>query len=127
MKHLAQAYNSFLWATAASVALFSWTWLEMRVNIGLIFFALIALLALMFVITDRGFGTRFTLASLFLCAAAVSAFAGAGRVFALPAIIMREGLGMTRTPLAYFGYAAALIVLLGGAAVLLPSYSKRSA
>ena len=79
---------------------------------------------MLFALTDRGSGRRFTLASLFVCTALLSAFAGVSRVFELPALIVREGLGMTRVPIVYFSSAAALIVLAGGAA-LIWSYSKR--
>ena len=37
---LACFYNAALWSMLASVILFNNTWLEMRVNIGLVFFAL---------------------------------------------------------------------------------------
>lgn len=125
MKHLPQAYNSFLWAAAVSAALFNWTWLEMRVNIGLILFALFAVLTAAFFLTGIGGGTRFTLASIFICTAVVTVFAGTARVLTLPAFIVREGLGMTRTPLSYFTAAIAFIVIAGGAVIVYQQSKRR--
>ena len=40
MKLLTVTYNSLLWSLLLATFLFNYTWLQMRVNIGYLFFAL---------------------------------------------------------------------------------------
>ena len=47
MPRFAALYNAFLWSMALCVLLFQSLWLEMRVNLGVAFFALWALLFLL--------------------------------------------------------------------------------
>ena len=47
MPRFAALYNAFLWSMALCILLFQNLWLEMRVNLGVAFFALWALLFLL--------------------------------------------------------------------------------
>ena len=47
MPRFAALYNAFLWSMALCILLFQSLWLEMRVNLGVAFFALWALLFLL--------------------------------------------------------------------------------
>ena len=98
MKTFALLYNSFLWATAAAVALFRITWLEMRVNMGWILFGLWAILALCAHLRGLRPGRSGTAVSLAGATGCCALLLGWERLFAVPAFILREGLGINRMP-----------------------------
>ena len=124
MKTFALLYNSFLWATAAAVALFRITWLEMRVNMGWILFGLWAILFLCAHL--RGLrpgrvGTAVSLAGAIGCCALLL---GWERLFAVPAFILREGLGIDRTPVDAINVVLAGILLLGWSVIAFGAKGK---
>jgi hypothetical protein len=110
-------YNAFPGAMLASTALFRVRWLEMRVNVGWIFFALWGIFA--FILAKRG---RFfaklpdgggTTANLLVCGLGIFLILGKTRVFSLPAAIIREGLGLPRLPFSHVNTVIAGFLILG--------------
>jgi len=99
MKYFSILYNSFLWALAASLASFKSEWLEMRVNIGIILFALWPLMFIGISLISRkktikmDFG--FSAVNLVICTILGLILYSPGRLAVVPAAIVREGLHMT--------------------------------
>ena len=92
-------YNSLMWSMFISVCLFLDTWLEMRVNLGLVFFGLTLLLFLfqMFITPMRKFCATFeasTFSFVFACAG-LWLVLGCERLKVIPASIIREGIMQT--------------------------------
>lgn len=92
-------YNSLMWSMFISVCLFLDTWLEMRVNLGLVFFGLTLLLFLfqMFITPMRKFCATFeasTFSFVFACAG-LWLVLGCERLKIIPASIIREGIMQT--------------------------------
>ncbi|OUO91136.1 hypothetical protein [Cloacibacillus sp. An23] len=113
MTHIGRLYNSFIWAAAVSAALFQNTWLEMRVNMGLVLFALFALFFVVSAIWNVRFSLLFTTASLVLICAAGAFFLGPSRMCVLPALIIREGLGARLVGVPAINAAAAAFLVIG--------------
>lgn len=113
MTHFGRLYNSFIWAVAVSAALFQNTWLEMRVNMGLVLFALFALFFVISEIWSARFSLLFTTASLVVTGAAGAFFLGVSRVCLLPALIIREGLGARLVSVSAINAAVAAFVVIG--------------
>ncbi|MBQ8692499.1 MAG: hypothetical protein IJ520_05070 [Synergistaceae bacterium] len=107
---LACFYNAALWSMLASVILFNNTWLEMRVNLGLIFFALTALIF----IALRGLrlGKKFALLSLIFISLTCWLILGSDGIAIIPAAIIREGLGLALS-LNYINYIIYAFLILG--------------
>ena len=113
MTHFGRLYNAFRWAVAVSAALFQNTWLEMRVNMGLVLFALFALFFVISEIWSARFSLLFTTASLVVTGAAGAFFLGVSRVCVLPALIIREGLGARFVSVSAINAAVAAFVVIG--------------
>ena len=113
MKSFALLYNSFLWATALAVALFRITWLEMRVNMGWILFGLWAILALCAHLRGLRPGRIGTAVSLAGATGCCALLLGWERLFAVPAFILREGLGINRMPVDMINLVLAGVLLFG--------------
>lgn len=118
MIYLARFYNSFIWAAAAAAALFQNTWLEMRVNMGIVLFALCALFFAVSSIWNIRFSALFTTASLVVIGAAGTFFLGFERMCVLPALIIREGTGARLVSVSALN-AAILVFLAAGYLLLL--------
>ena len=124
MKYFSILYNSFLWALAVSITSFKSEWLEMRVNIGLILFALWLLLFVVISLISRkktiNMGFSFSAINLAICAIFGLILYGPRRLAVVPASIVREGLHMTSFSfssinLVLFAFlAAGIIVLFAG-------------
>lgn len=103
MPRFAALYNAFLWSMALCVLLFQSLWLEMRVNLGVAFFALWALLFLLMSgahplrrACGSFAGATFSLIAVpSLCWLLL----GRERILSVPASIVREGLMQHRLPL----------------------------
>lgn len=129
MSCFAALYNAFLWSMALSVLLFQNLWLEMRVNLGVVFFALWALLFLLIAGTRplrrtcRSFaGATFSL----ITAPALCVFLlGTERSLAVPASIIREGLMQHRLPIGTINLALGALTIIGWLAIALASYRER--
>lgn len=87
--------------TAATLC-FKNEWLQMRVNTGLIFFGLFAVLAIVFCIIFRKkevcFNWLFTVCNLAVCTLIGLFVYGFGRMKVVPAALLREGINQTRIP-----------------------------
>ena len=100
MKVLASVYNGFLWSMALTVTLFGNQWLEMRVNMGLIFAASWAVLSVAALLACHIKKLRIpiwvTLACTIACTVYTLLLLGSKRFGIVPAAIIREGAGMSR-------------------------------
>jgi hypothetical protein len=127
MKILKALYNAFPIAMLAGAALFRITWLEMRVNVGWIFFALWGILTLVLAAWGRfsakSPGIGGTTANLLACGLGVFLLLGRARVFSVPAALVREGLGLPRLPFPWINAAIAGFLLLGWLALFTHSQS----
>ena len=108
---LACFYNAVLWSMLASVILFNNTWLEMRVNLGLIFFALTGLLFIIFKFKAL-YGKKFALLSLIFISLTCWLILGSDGIAIIPAAIIREGLGLSLS-LNYINYMIYAFLILG--------------
>jgi hypothetical protein len=117
MMILKALYNAFPAAMLASAALFRITWLEMRVNVGWIFFALWGIFAFILAKWSRFFvkllDVKGTTANLLVCGLGVFLLLGQARVFAIPAALIREGLGLPRLPFLWINVSIVGFLLLG--------------
>ena len=117
MPCFAALYNAFLWSMVLCILLFQNLWLEMRVNLGVAFFALWALLFLLMAGTRplrRVFGSlagaTFSLIAVpLLCWLLL----GTERILSVPASIVREGLMQYRLPLDTIDLALGAATILG--------------
>ena len=117
MPRFAALYNAFLWSMALCILLFQNLWLEMRVNLGVAFFALWALLFLLMAWTRplrRVFGSLAG-ATFSLIAVPVLCWLllGTERILSVPASIVREGLMQYRLPLDTIDLALGAATILG--------------
>jgi hypothetical protein len=114
---LTALYNAFLVAMLAGTALFRITWLEMRVNVGWIFFALWGIFAFVLAKWSRFFVkllyVRGMTVNILVGGLGVFLFLGKIRVFSIPAALIREGLGLPRLPFLWIDAAIAGFLLLG--------------
>lgn len=100
MKYFPILYNSFLWALVVSITCFKSEWLEMRVNIGLILFALWLVLFTGISLLSRKktakLGFTFSAINLVVCSIYGLLLYGIRRLAVVPASIIREGLHITK-------------------------------
>ena len=93
-------YNSIMWSMLISVLLFQNTWLEMRVNLGFVFFVLIGILFLIQMLnkTLKRFCATFIFStlSLIISSAVLYFVLGSERLKIIPASIVREGIMQNR-------------------------------
>ena len=103
MPCFAALYCAFLWSMALCILLFQSLWLEMRVNLGVAFFALWALLFLLLAgIRPLRRSCRSLVGATFSLIAAPALcwlLLGTERILSVPASIVREGLMQPRLPL----------------------------
>lgn len=114
-------YNSAALSMLISVILFQNTWLEMRVNIGWVFFGLTIVLFLLQAMTKtlRKICGTFTASalSLVISCSGILLLLDSDSVKIIPASIIREGLMISRVPLAaintaMIAFAAAGLMLI---------------
>ena len=97
MKYFVVLYNTFLWAMLISFIMFKNVWLEMRVNIGLCFFIIWALLFIIFTIISykknifRKYSI-FSLINLILCFVITLIILSPSSIAYTPSSIIRDGL-----------------------------------
>jgi hypothetical protein len=125
---LAALYNAFPASMLISVGLFRFTWLEMQINMGWIFFALWGLFTLILLKWNRFFvrclNVRRVLANLFVCGIGCLALLGIRRLAIVPASIIREGLLLPRLPFVYINMCISVFLLLGCLALYLQKIQK---
>lgn len=95
-------FNSILWAMAIALSCFKSEWLEMRVNIGYIFFASILILSIILFIAlkkkSRKLNLKFTIINSITIFFYGIFLYGFKRIQIVPASIIREGIHQTRIP-----------------------------
>lgn len=95
-------FNSILWAMAIALSCFKSEWLEMRVNIGYIFFASTFILSIILFIAlkkkSRKLNLKFTLINSIIMFFYGIFLYGFKRIQIVPASIIREGIHQTRIP-----------------------------
>ncbi len=110
-------YNAYVWSMLISVILFQNTWLEMRVNIGWIFFGLIIMLFLLQVCTKRLrkiFATlAFSTISLLISSVNIYYILGLERLKIIPASIIREGIMQNRISFETINILLVIITVIG--------------
>lgn len=120
---LAIFYNSVTLSMLISVCLFKIEWLEMRVNIGWVFFGLSGLLFLLQTVIKplRKFCATFTASalSLVISCAGIFLLLDSDGVKIIPASIIREGLMINRVPFAKINTAMIAFIVIGLLLILL--------
>lgn len=96
MKTFSLLYNSFLWGLVISTVAFQNEWLEMRMNIGILIFAVMLLTLIFWSILKRtkgnilDFKTKWSVINVLLCTALMFCLLGFERITIVPASIIRE-------------------------------------
>lgn len=114
-------YNATLLSMLICAVLFKNTWLEMRVNLGFVFFALIIAIFILFFILQRIIpalnkifkGLKFTTLNLALVLFICWILTGSDGFFIIPAAIVREGLMSPKISLSAVNYALSFIIVFG--------------
>lgn len=129
MKYLNIIYNSFLWALVIAITSFKSEWLEMRVNIGYIFFVAFTLLSVILSCIPRRKQLKlsgvFTTANLFLCTIYAMLLYGFQRLKSVPASIIREGIHINKTPFSIINWVFLIIIILGFLLIIVFNKSKQ--
>jgi hypothetical protein len=117
MKYFNIIYNSFLWALVIAITSFKSEWLEMRVNIGYIFFVTFLFLSVILSTIPRRKQLKlsgiFTTANLFICTIYAMILYGFQRLKVVPASIIREGIHMNKIPFSLIDWVLLIIIILG--------------
>lgn len=110
-------YNTFFWAFGIVLTLFNNTWIQMRVNLGLVFFLLWLGLCLLGLVLFRHRrqvpGLLFSAVNLAVCSGYCLLSYGLKRLLVVPAALIREGLGLPVLPFATINYVLAGFILIG--------------
>ena len=116
LKIFACLYNASIWAMLFTVLMFLNTWLEMRVNMGLIFFAVLA--AILTLSLRRSCCTlRVSTISLTAVIVICRIILGSDGFAVIPAAIIREGLMLPRLPLSIINFMIDMFLALGWIAI----------
>ena len=110
-------YNSSIWAMTIGLLLGMWLWLEMRVNVGWIFYGAWIFLTVLFCFIRRlRMGWKFTGVNVAVCAVLNLVLFGVGKLSTIPAVRIREGLGqkwhLGTVSAVWYGYLVAGLVLI---------------
>ena len=118
---LACLYNSLMFSMLISVLLFQNTWLEMRINIGCVFFTLVFFLFIIQVFNRnlRKICGTFSFAVFSFIASYMGIYfiLGIDRLKIIPASIIRDGIMQNNIPFAYINYVMIAITFAGLSAV----------
>lgn len=129
MKYLNVFYNSFLWAMVIAITSFKSEWLEMRVNIGYIFFATFILLSVILSTIPKGKQLKlsgvFTTANLIICTIYAMILYGFHRLKVVPASIIREGIHRNKIPFSIINWVLLIIIILGLVLIIIFDKSKQ--
>lgn len=116
-KTLTMLYNGFLWSLLIALFCFDNVWLQMRVNVGYIFFGLWVLLSILgyLIFRHKTPGSRrwLTLISLIVCLGVALFKVGPQRLLVVPAAFIREGLHQNSLPFMIVNLVLGLILILG--------------
>lgn len=110
-------FNSILWAMAIALSCFKSEWLEMRVNIGYIFFASTFILSIILFIAlkkkSRKLNLKFTLINSIIMFFYGIFLYGFKRIQIVPASIIREGIHQTRIPFSTINNVILIVLICG--------------
>lgn len=110
-------FNSILWAMAIALSCFKSEWLEMRVNIGYIFFASTLILSIILFIAlkkkSRKLNLKFTLINSIIMFFYGIFLYGFKRIQIVPASIIREGIHQTRIPFSTINNVILIVLICG--------------
>lgn len=110
-------FNSILWAMSIALSCFKSEWLEMRVNIGYIFFASALTLSLILFIAlkkkSRKLNLKFTLINSIIMFFYGIFLYGFKRIQIVPASIIREGIHQTRIPFSTINNVILIFLICG--------------
>ena len=113
-------YNCAFFGMTAALLASKWTWLEMRFNVGWVFYGVWILTLLVFgCLRKLRFGWKFTAVNVAVCSAVDLAFFGVKRLKVIPASLIREGAMQTWWKFGTINAVILTFVLVGFAAVLL--------
>lgn len=117
MKYLSSVYNSFIWSMIIAISSFKIEWLEMRVNIGYIFFISLIILSISTVIAVKKekakFNKIFTSLNLVICSIYGITLYGFNRIKIVPASIIREGIHENKLSFSSINTILLLIIIIG--------------
>ncbi|MCB2313525.1 hypothetical protein LGL55_20955 [Clostridium tagluense] len=129
MKYLNIIYNSFLWALVIAITSFKSEWLEMRINIGYIFFVTFIFLSVILSLIPRRKQLKlsgvFTTANLFICTIYAMALYGFQRLKTVPASIIREGIHINKIQFSVINLVLLIIIILGLVLIIIFDKSKQ--
>ena len=129
MKYFNIIYNSFLWALIIALTSFKSEWLEMRVNIGYIFFgsfiALSLILSLILRKKQLKLSDVFNTGNLFICTTYAMILYGFQRLKIVPASIIREGIHRNKIPFITINWVLFVIIVLGFVLIIIFNKSKQ--
>lgn len=129
MKYINIIYNSFLWALIIAITSFKSEWLEMRVNIGYIFFATFILISVILSTIPRRKQPKlsgvFTTANLFVCTIYAMMLYGFHRLKVVPASIIREGIHINKIPFSLINWVLLIIIILGFVLIIILNKTKQ--
>ena len=110
-------FNSILWAMSIALSCFKSEWLEMRVNIGYIFFASTLILSIILFIAlkkkSRKLNLKFTLINSIIMFFYGIFLYGFKRIQIVPASIIREGIHQTRIPFSTINNVILIFLICG--------------
>lgn len=110
-------FNSILWAMSIALSCFKSEWLEMRVNIGYIFFASTLILSIILFIAlkkkSRKLNLKFTLINSIIMFFYGIFLYGFKRIQIVPASIIREGIHQTRIPFSTINNVILIVLICG--------------
>ena len=109
----ARLYNSFVLSLLISVILSQNEWLEMRVNIGWVFFALVVVLFLIMSALKIFSSFTASLVSVIISCAGIWYLLGSDGVKIIPASIIREGIMQSHLSFEAINYALIAVIIAG--------------
>ena len=129
MKYFNSIYNSFLWAMVVAITSFKSEWLEMRVNIGYIFFGAFLILSVILSLISKRKSLNLrgvvTTVNLFACTIYGIILYGFERLKVVPASILREGIHENKIPFSTINWILLIIVVLGFVTIIIFNKSKQ--
>lgn len=122
---LACIYNALLWSMLISVVLSQNEWLDMRINTGIIFFAVSLVLTLLFVLTKKFNTFKMSLLSLVITFAGLLYILGLEGLLVIPASIIREGLMQHNLSFRVINAALVGVIITGFVIILFTAKHER--
>lgn len=125
MRILSIIFNSFLWSIVISITIFNNTWIEMRVNVGLVLFLCWATIFIVGVIIRCQWRLRFCIINFVICMIYSLILLGGERLKVVPAAIIREGLGFTNISFSIINITVSIFITLLFLLILFIEFQNR--